>query len=232
MAKTRVKKVKEEIVEKDNGRFHFEFLNPLQKLAFAAFSLNPILFLTGVAGSGKTFLSMAFSITHLLQGRNGGDNNIRKIVLTRPMIGGGEEELGWLPGSVHEKTCNFYVGAMDCISKLVGDYGPQREIVDRSLEIIPISFLRSRTLDRSIIILEEAQNATYNQIKLVLTRLGKNSKVIINGDLSQSDIPKDRQCLEKVINKLQDLEGVATVKFGNEHIVRHSLISKILERLD
>lgn len=205
--------------------FHIEFLTQAQKMAWGAFEQHDVLFLLGSAGSGKTFLACAFAISEILAKRK------KKIVLTRPVVEAGES-LGYLPGDMHEKLDPYMMPMYDCIERCVGTEGPQKEIIDRSVEVAPIAYQRGRTFSDSVCIFDEAQNATEKQLKLFLTRFGQNSKVIITGDPLQSDLHPSQRGLMNVVRKLEDLPGIGIIYFKPNSIVRHPLIASILERLD
>lgn len=206
------------------GKFHLEFKNLSQKLAWAAFQQNDILFLTGPAGSGKTFLAMAFAINEILQG------NKRRIILTRPIVESGES-LGFLPGDFMEKVNPYMMPLYDSIYKLVGDDNPQRDMINQAIEIAPIAYMRGRTFDDAICIFDESQNANMMQLKLFLTRFGENSKVIVTGDPTQSDLGGAAVALVDVMARLESLQGVGMIKFKSDSIVRHPLVAKIVDKL-
>lgn len=205
--------------------FHLEFLNQAQKMAWGAFDQHDVLFLLGPAGCGKTHLACAFAISEILAKRK------KKCVLTRPIVEAGEA-LGFLPGTFDEKVLPYMMPMYDCIQKCVGLEGPQKEIIDRSIEVAPIAYMRGRTFDSSVCIFDEAQNATRSQLKLFMTRFGENSKIIITGDPNQSDLRPGDQGLMHIVNKLEDLPGVGVIYFKASSIVRHPLIAAILERLE
>jgi len=203
--------------------FHLEFLNSAQKMAWAAFEQQDVLFLLGPAGTGKTHLATAFAISEIISKRR------QRIILTRPIVEAGES-LGFLPGTFEEKVNPYMLPLFDCIGKLVGWEGPQREKIDRSLEIAPVAYLRGRTFDHSVCIFDEAQNATATQLKLFLTRFGENSKIIVTGDPNQSDL-HGPVALVEIVNKLQAVPGIGIIEFNNSNIVRHPLVATILEKL-
>jgi len=205
-------------------KFHVEFLNDAQGMAYNYFQRHDVLFLLGPAGTGKTHLSMAFAISELLEKRK------KKIVLTRPIVEAGES-LGYLPGDFVEKVNPYMLPLFDCLSNMVGSDGPTREVVDRATEIAPIAFMRGRTFHNSICLFDEAQNASRMQLKLFLSRLGDNSKMIITGDPDQSDLGKDEPPLVDVVHRLQNVKGVSIIFFKKEDIVRHELVGRILEKL-
>lgn len=206
--------------------FHLEFLNAAQKIAWAAFDRHDVLFLLGPAGVGKSLLACAFAINAVLS------KSKKRIILTRPVVEAGEK-LGFLPGDLVEKLDPYMMPIYDHIDKLVGRDNVQREIVDRAIEIAPIAFMRGRNFCNSVCIFDEAQNATKAQLKLFLTRLGENSKMIITGDPFQSDLfTKGDVDLTDVVKKLESVSGIGIVSFKADSIVRHPLIAAILEKLD
>lgn len=205
--------------------FHIEFLNQAQKMAYGAFDQHTVLFLLGTAGTGKTFLACAFAISEILAKRK------KHIVLTRPIVEAGES-LGYLPGSFDEKVAPYMRPMFDCMERCVGKEGPQRDIINRSIEVAPIAYMRGCSFHDSICIFDEAQNATYSQLKLFLSRFGDNSKVIITGDPFQSDLRPGTPGLMKAVKKLESLHGVGVIHFKSSSIVRHPLIGEILEKLE
>lgn len=208
------------------SNFHIEFLNTSQKLAWAAFQQHDALFLIGPAGSSKTHLSIAFAVEQLLNNKN-----IKKIVLTRPIVEAGES-LGFLPGSMEEKVHPYMMPIYDCLDSLVGRNNLQRERIEECIEMAPLAFMRGRNFRNAICIFDEAQNATRAQLKLFLTRFCTGSKVIINGDPLQSDLQGGKEALMDVVNKLNGVPGIGIVEFKNESIVRHPMVAHILERLE
>lgn len=211
-------------VKKSSGSFHFEFLNNQQKKAWETIEKNDITFLIGPAGCAKSFISSAYACSSILT------KKAKKIYITRPIVEAGSEKLGYLPGTFEEKTGPYFTPIFDALDELVGPVGFQREIVTKCLEIRPLAYMRGTNLNEAVCILDEAQNITYQQMVLYLTRIGKNSKMVINGDPRQSDI--NRCCLEEIVNRLEGLEGIGVVRFDSSAIVRNPLISKILERLE
>jgi len=206
------------------GNFHIEFKNDSQKFAWHSFQQHDVLFLIGPAGCGKTFLACAFAVEQLL------NKEKKRAVLTRPIVESGES-LGYLPGEFEEKVHPFMLPMYDCLDKLIGRDTPERDKLNQFTEVAPIAYMRGRTFSDSVCIFDEAQNATMMQLKLFLTRFDDNSKIIITGDPSQSDLPGDVALLE-VMNKIKDVTGVGIVEFGPQSIVRHPLVSKIIEKLE
>lgn len=205
--------------------FHLEFLNQAQKMAYGAFDQHDVLFLLGAAGTGKTFLACAFAISEILSKRK------KNIVLTRPIVEAGES-LGFLPGTFDEKVSPYMRPMFDCMERCVGREGPQRDIINRSIDVAPIAYMRGSTFHDSVCIFDEAQNATVSQLKLFLTRFGENSKVIITGDPFQSDLRQSDQGLMHVVKRLEGLQGIGVIHFKVGSIVRHPLIGAILEKLE
>jgi phosphate starvation-inducible protein PhoH and related proteins len=207
-----------------SGTFHIEFKNEAQSLAWAAFKQHDVLFLIGPAGCGKSFLACAFAIEQLI------NKERKRIILTRPIVESGES-LGFLPGEFEEKVEPYMMPMYDCIDKLVGRDGAWRDKVDTAVEVAPIAYMRGRTFDDAVCIFDEAQNASLLQLKLFLTRFGENSKIVITGDPSQSDIA-GKVALVEVMQKLRGTDGVGVVEFKSNSIVRHPLVGKIIEKLE
>lgn len=204
--------------------FHIEFKNEAQASAWAAFQQHDVLFLIGPAGCGKTFLASAFAIEQILNKQRS------KIILTRPIVEAGES-LGFLPGEFEEKVHPYMMPLYDCMDQMIGPDGPWRERIDNAVEVAPIAFMRGRTFSNSVCIFDEAQNANYLQLKLFLTRFGQNSKIIVTGDPTQSDIG-NKVALVDVVQRLKDVPGIGVLEFKNDSIVRHNLVGKIIERLE
>jgi phosphate starvation-inducible PhoH-like protein len=180
--------------------------------------------LLGAAGSGKTFLAMAYAINEILGGRR------EHIVLTRPIVESGEK-LGFLPGTFGEKVNPYMQPLYDTMDALLGKNGAAREIINRAVKLAPLCYMRGRTFNNSICILDESQNATYQQFKLFLSRFGENSQVVVTGDPQQSDLPFSPPPLVDILKKLKDLNGVQTFEFSEADVVRHPLIGELLKRL-
>ena len=204
--------------------FHVEFKNEAQSSAWNAFKQYDVLFLIGPAGCGKTFLASAFAIEQVLNKQK------NKIILTRPIVEAGES-LGFLPGEFEEKVHPYMMPIYDCMDQMIGPEGPWRDRVDQSIEVAPIAFMRGRSFANSICLFDEAQNASYLQLKLFLTRFGQNSKIIVTGDPTQSDIG-GKVALIDVVQRLRGVDGIGVIEFKNDSIVRHSLVGKILEKLE
>jgi len=184
---------------------------------------STITFGIGPAGTGKTFLAVASAVKMYT------DEKIKKIVLTRPAVEAGER-LGYLPGDLSQKIDPYLVPLFDSLDYFFGNETLQYLIEKRNIEIVPLAYMRGRTLNNACIILDEAQNATVSQIKMFLTRLGENSKMIITGDETQIDLHnKDFSGLKKTRKSLSNIEEISVVEFKNSDIVRNKIVSKILE---
>jgi phosphate starvation-inducible PhoH-like protein len=205
------------------GNFHIEFKNQAQKDAWKTIEKNEITFLIGPAGSAKSFISSAYACSSILTKRQ------KKIYLTRPIVEAGGEHLGYLPGSAEEKVGPYFTPIFDALDELVGPVGFQRELIAKTMQLRPLAYMRGTNLNDAICLLDEAQNITYDQMVLYLTRIGRNSKMIINGDPSQSDIRNC--CLSGIVDKLEGMEGIGVVRFDASAIVRNPLIGQILDRL-
>jgi len=176
----------------------------------------------GPAGTGKTFLAMAMAVNALVR------KEVSRIILTRPAVEAGEK-LGFLPGDLYEKIHPYLRPLYDALYQMM-DGGKVSRLVERgTIEIAPLAFMRGRTLDDSFIILDEGQNTTTEQMKMFLTRLGFDSKAVVTGDITQIDLPSDRQSgLVEAMNILKDVKGVETVHFDAADVVRHELVQRII----
>ena len=187
---------------------------------------NDIVFSTGKAGSGKTFLAIVLAVKMLKEGK------IKRIILTRPAVEAGES-LGFLPGDLKEKIDPYlrplYDGLYECLGREIVN-----ELIEKgTIEIAPLAYMRGRTLDNSCIILDEAQNTTKMQMKMILSRLGYNSKMVITGDITQIDLPRDiNSGLKHAISILKDVRGIGMIEFKGIDVIRHPLVNEILKRYD
>jgi phosphate starvation-inducible PhoH-like protein len=194
-----------------------------QKNYVSALKKSDVIISTGPAGTGKTFLAVAVALTMLL------DKRIERIILSRPAVEAGER-LGFLPGDMREKIDPYLRPLYDSLYDLLDFEKIQKRIEIGDIEIAPIAFMRGRTLKNSFAILDEAQNATDTQIKMFLTRIGENSKIVINGDPSQIDLTnKSLSGLNKSKKLLGHLKEISVVDFDHTDVVRHPLVSKIVK---
>ncbi len=194
-----------------------------QKNYIRALKESDIVISAGPAGTGKTFLAVAVALTMLL------DKRIERIILSRPAVEAGER-LGFLPGDMREKVDPYLRPLYDSLYDLLDFEKIQKKIEVGDIEIAPLAFMRGRTLKNSFAILDEAQNATDTQIKMFLTRIGENSKIVINGDPSQIDLPnKTMSGLDRSKKLLGHLKEISVVDFDHTDVVRHPLVSKIVK---
>lgn len=189
-----------------------------------AFKSHDLTFAIGPAGTGKTFLAVCYAISLLKEGA------IKRIILTRPAVEAGEN-LGFLPGDLKEKVDPYLRPIYDALDDLLSSERVERYIEKGVIEIAPLAYMRGRTLDDALVILDEAQNTTKSQMMMFLTRLGNNSKMIVNGDIEQIDLPRAKMSGLVIAQEyLQDIEGISFVNLTYSDIVRHPLVIKILER--
>ena len=194
-----------------------------QKKYVRALNESEIIISAGPAGTGKTFLAVAVGLTMLLE------KKIERIILSRPAVEAGER-LGFLPGDMRDKVDPYLRPLYDSLYDLLDFEKIQKKIEIGDIEIAPLAFMRGRTLKNSFAILDEAQNATDTQIKMFLTRIGENSKIVINGDPSQIDLPnKSSSGLIRSKKILRNLKEISTVDFDHTDVVRHPLVSKIVK---
>ncbi|GAB6066462.1 PhoH family protein [Aquifex pyrophilus] len=193
-----------------------------QKKYVEAIKKNDIVFGIGPAGTGKTYLAMAMALQHLKEGK------VNKIILTRPAVEAGEK-LGFLPGTIAEKVHPYLTPLYDALYDMV-DYDKANYMLERNIiEIAPLAFMRGRTLNDAFIILDEAQNATKDQMKMFLTRIGFGSKAVITGDVTQIDLPKKRESgLIEAMEVLRNIEGIEFIFFKQTDVVRHPIVAKII----
>ena len=185
-----------------------------------------IVFAIGPAGTGKTFLAVAAAVSQLIE------NKFDRIILSRPAVEAGEK-LGFLPGDLKDKVDPYLRPLYDSLYDLMPSDIAQRKIQSSEIEIAPLAFMRGRTLNNSFVILDEAQNATHNQIKMFLTRCGKNSRMVVTGDPSQTDLNRRSDSgLLRSIKILSNIEGVSVINFGHKDIVRDEMVTKIINAYD
>ena len=187
---------------------------------------NDLTFSIGSAGSGKTFLAVALAVKMLKK------RSVEKIILSRPAVEAGES-LGYLPGDLKEKVDPYLRPLYDALYEMLGVKETENLISKGVIEIAPLAYMRGRTLDNAFVILDEAQNASINQLKMFLTRLGFNSKMVITGDISQVDLKnKNDSGLKKSIDLLKNIKGVGIIEFEKEDVIRHPLVQKIIEQFE
>jgi len=195
-----------------------DYLEILQK--------KQIIFAVGPAGTGKTFLAVAAAVSQLLDGQ------FDRIILSRPAVEAGEK-LGFLPGDLKEKVDPYLRPLYDSLNDLIPGDVVLRKMQSSEIEIAPLAFMRGRTLNNSFVILDEAQNATHTQIKMFLTRCGKNSRMVVTGDPSQTDLSKKSESgLLKSIKILEHIKEIEVINFDRSDIVRDEMVTKIIEAYD
>ena len=194
-----------------------------QKKYVDAIKKNSIVFGVGPAGTGKTYLAVALAVYALK------NKEIDKIILTRPAVEAGEK-LGFLPGDLSEKVDPYLRPLFDALQEMMGQEAYQRHIERGSIEIAPLAYMRGRTLSNSFIILDEAQNTTREQMKMFLTRMGENSRIVVTGDITQIDLPHNvTSGMADAIDVLKDVEGIEIVRLTSKDVVRHELVTKIIQ---
>lgn len=190
------------------------------------FEKNDMIFAIGPAGSGKTYTAIALAVRALK------NKEIKKIILSRPAVEAGEK-LGFLPGDMKDKIDPYLQPLYDALQDMI-PAARLKELMDNNIiQIAPLAFMRGRTLGEAVIILDEAQNTSTHQIKMFLTRMGLNAKMIVTGDMSQIDLPpSQRSGLSQAIELLHDVPGIGKVQFSKKDIVRHKLVQRIVEAYD
>ena len=191
-----------------------------------AYEKNDMVFAVGPAGTGKTYLSIALAVRALKE------KQIKRIILSRPAVEAGEK-LGFLPGDMKEKIDPYLQPLYDALEDMLPALKLQDMIEKNIIQIAPLAFMRGRTLNDAVVILDEAQNTTTAQIKMFLTRMGWNTKIIVTGDLTQIDLPRNtRSGLEEALRILSDIEGISVVRFDSTDIVRHKLVTRIVNAFE
>ena len=187
---------------------------------------NDIVFSVGPAGTGKTYLAVALAVRALL------DKQVRRIVLTRPAVEAGER-LGFLPGTLEEKVDPYLRPLYDALHDMIDGDKLERFLSDGTIEIAPLAFMRGRTLSGSFIILDEAQNTTPEQMKMFLTRMGFESKAVITGDITQTDLPRGQKSgLRDALELVEGIRGIGKVTFTDQDVVRHPLVAALVRAYD
>ncbi len=196
---------------------------PNQQLLVDTFLKNDLTFALGPAGTGKTYVAIALAVRALK------NREVRKIILSRPAVEAGEK-LGFLPGDMKDKIDPYLQPLYDALEDMVPAVKLKEYMETNVIQIAPLAFMRGRTLNDAVIILDEAQNTTTHQLKMFLTRLGMNAKMIITGDVTQIDLPRSTASgLVQALKVLRDVPGIGRVEFGKKDIIRHRLVQSIVE---
>ena len=219
-------------VKKDNLIIHGVNGRPIvarsenQQRLVKAFAENDLVFALGPAGSGKTYVAIALAVRALK------NKEVKKIILSRPAVEAGEK-LGFLPGDMKEKIDPYLQPLYAALHDMIPAARLEELLDNNVIQIAPLAFMRGRTLGEAVIILDEAQNTSTHQIKMFLTRMGLNAKMIVTGDMSQIDLPpSQRSGLSQAIELLHDVPGIGKVQFSKKDIVRHKLVQRIVEAYD
>ena len=187
---------------------------------------NTVTFCQGVPGSGKTHIAIGMALEYII------DFKVEKIVITRPVVEAGEK-LGYLPGTAEEKLHPYLLPLFDEINYFLQMQSYTKLKVSRKIEVVPLGLMRGRSFHNAFIVADECQNASYEQLKMLLTRIGMNSKMVLTGDIAQSDLDRRQQGgFLELINRLYDLEGVGSCKLETSDIVRNPIIGSIVNRLE
>lgn len=197
-----------------------------QRRLVELFGDNDLLFAVGPAGSGKTYTAIALAVRALKE------KEVRRVILTRPAVEAGEK-LGFLPGDMKDKLDPYLQPLYDALNDMIPAAKLQKFLEDGTVQIAPLAYMRGRTLDNAFVILDEAQNTTQSQIKMFLTRMGRNAKFIVTGDVTQIDLPrKSDSGLMRAMKTLEGIDGIGIVEFDKRDIVRHHLVKYIVEAFD
>ena len=222
---TKADSVKGVLVYSINGR-PIKSRSENQQQLIDAYEKNDMVFAVGPAGTGKTYLSIALAVKALKE------KAIKKIILSRPAVEAGEK-LGFLPGDMKDKIDPYLQPLYDALEDMIPAVKLQDMMEKHIIQIAPLAFMRGRTLSDAVVILDEAQNTTSQQIRMFLTRMGMNTKMIITGDLTQIDLPREqRSGLKEALKILDGVEGIGVVKLGQKDIVRHKLVTRIVNAYD
>ncbi len=197
-----------------------------QEIFLKLMKSKDVVFAVGPAGTGKTYLAVAYAVSLFVEGK------INRLILSRPAVEAGER-LGFLPGDMKEKIDPYLRPLYDALYEMMPGEEIDRKMVNNLIEIAPLAFMRGRTLNKSFIILDEAQNTLSTQMKMFLTRLGQNSKMVITGDLSQKDLPDNSKSgMQDAMEKLEKVKDIGFVHLNSSDVCRHTLVEKIINAYD
>lgn len=200
--------------------------SPVQAAYMDALAKNDLVFALGPAGTGKTYLAVAQAVAAFMAQR------VERIILSRPAVEAGEK-LGFLPGDLKEKVDPYLRPLYDALQDMMPTERLLRHMENGEIEVAPLAFMRGRTFSNSFVILDEAQNTTPTQMKMFLTRMGERSRMVVTGDLSQTDLPKDvKSGLGDAVRKLENIDTIGMVRFSDSDVVRHPLAARIIQAYD
>ncbi len=218
--------VDRDIIVFGNGGIIVKARTPNQQRLVELYGDHDLLFAVGPAGSGKTYTAIALAVRALK------NREVKRIILTRPAVEAGEK-LGFLPGDMKEKLDPYLQPLYDALNDMIPAVKLQKYIEEGTVQIAPLAFMRGRTLDNAFVILDEAQNTTLPQLKMFLTRMGRNAKFIVTGDITQIDLPRRSDSgLVKAMALLKKIDGIAVVEFDKGDIIRHRLVTKIVKAFE
>ncbi len=221
-----VVKLHQAFIDIPGKRRMVEARSPNQEVYIKVLQKYDLVFGIGPAGTGKTYLAVAQAVAELLTGK------VQRIILSRPAVEAGER-LGFLPGDIREKVDPYLRPLYDALYDMMPFEQVAKRLASAEIEIAPVAFMRGRTLSKSYVILDEAQNATAAQMKMFLTRLGEDSKMVITGDLTQVDLPSGVQSgLTQALDVLKDIKEISVTYFTEKDVVRHDLVGKIVQAYD
>ncbi len=196
---------------------------PNQQKLVETIATHDLTFALGPAGTGKTYIAIAMAVRMLK------NKEVRRLILSRPAVEAGEK-LGFLPGDMKDKIDPYLQPLYDALEDMIPAMKLREYMETKTIQIAPLAFMRGRTLNDAVIVLDEAQNTTTHQIKMFLTRLGMNAKMIITGDITQIDLPRSTQSgLIQALRVLRDVKGIGKIEFGKKDIIRHALVQRIVE---
>ena len=217
--------LKDVIVYGNNGNIIRARTVNQQKLV-ELYRSNDLIFAVGPAGSGKTYTAIALAVRALR------DKHVKRVILTRPAVEAGEK-LGFLPGDLKDKLDPYLQPLYDALNDMIPPAKLQKFMEDGTVQIAPLAYMRGRTLDNAFVILDEAQNTTLSQIKMFLTRMGRNAKFVVTGDVTQIDLPRRSDSgLTRAMRVVEGIKGIGFVEFDKRDIVRHDLVKYIVEAFD
>ncbi|MEE2691034.1 MAG: PhoH family protein [Pseudomonadota bacterium] len=205
-------------------RKNIKAYNDAQQALLDAIDRSPLVFAIGAAGTGKTYLAVAKAVEALDAG------TVRRIVLSRPAVEAGES-LGFLPGDVEEKMSPYLRPLYDALCDRLSSKRLKTLMAEGVIEIAPIAYMRGRTLNNAFVVIDEAQNCTYAQLKMLLTRLGWHSSMVVTGDPAQTDLLPGMSGLQDIVDRLQKLDSVDAITFSRSDVVRHPLVAEMIDAL-